>query len=130
MKKFGLLKILGRSACIVASSYAEFGGTLIEVDELEERFKGEMSQIKAKVEDRISSVENKVSDLHAMMKKLLENQIAASEAKESVGKTTSSVYRRRDDEVEIMEEQGERYEGRHGVRACLIIYIEDGTIDM
>ncbi|KAL0922944.1 hypothetical protein M5K25_006976 [Dendrobium thyrsiflorum] len=73
-----------------------------------------MSQIKATVEDRISSVENKVSNLHAMMKKLLENQIAASEAKEPVEKTTSSVYRRRDDEVKIMEEQGERYEGRHG----------------
>ncbi|KAL0918017.1 hypothetical protein M5K25_013136 [Dendrobium thyrsiflorum] len=76
-----------------------------KVDALEERFEGEMSQIKATVEDRISSVENKVSDLHTMMKKLLENQIAALEAKESVGKTTSSVYRRRDDEVEIMEEQ-------------------------
>ncbi|KAL0908652.1 hypothetical protein M5K25_023157 [Dendrobium thyrsiflorum] len=46
-----------------------------KVDALEERLEGEMSQIKATMEDRISSVEDKVSDLHAMMKKLLENQI-------------------------------------------------------
>ncbi|KAL0923889.1 hypothetical protein M5K25_004675 [Dendrobium thyrsiflorum] len=85
-----------------------------KVDALEECFEGEMSQIKATVEDRISSVKNKVSDLHAMVKKLLENQIVAFEAKKPVEKTTSSVYRRRDDEVEIMEEQEERYEGRHG----------------
>ncbi|KAL0917558.1 hypothetical protein M5K25_012627 [Dendrobium thyrsiflorum] len=83
------------------------------MDALEERSEGEMSQIKAMVEDRISSVENKVSDLHAMIKQLLDNQTAASEAKEPVGKTTNSVYCRRDDEVEIMEEQGERYGGRH-----------------
>ncbi|KAL0910370.1 hypothetical protein M5K25_021346 [Dendrobium thyrsiflorum] len=83
-------------------------------DALEERLEGEMSQIKATVEDRISSVESKVFDLHTMMKKILENQIAASKAKEPMGKTTSSVYHRRDDEVKIIEEQGDRYEGRHG----------------
>ncbi|KAL0906942.1 hypothetical protein M5K25_025478 [Dendrobium thyrsiflorum] len=71
-----------------------------KVDALEEHFEGEMSQIKATVEDRISSIENKVFDLHVMIKKILENKIAASKAKEPVGKTTSSVYRRRDDEVE------------------------------
>ncbi|KAL0915362.1 hypothetical protein M5K25_015774 [Dendrobium thyrsiflorum] len=85
-----------------------------KVDALEERLEGEMSQIKAMVENRISSVENKVSDLHTMKKKILENQIAASEPIEPVGKTTSSVYHRRDDEMEIMEEQGDQYEGRHG----------------
>ncbi|KAL0916042.1 hypothetical protein M5K25_013523 [Dendrobium thyrsiflorum] len=77
-----------------------------KVDALEERLEGEMSQIKETMKDRISSVENKVSDLHAMMKKILENQIAASETKEAAGKTTSSVYHRRDDEVENMEGQG------------------------
>ncbi|KAL0921090.1 hypothetical protein M5K25_008125 [Dendrobium thyrsiflorum] len=54
-----------------------------KVDALKERFEGEMSQIKATVEDRISSVENNVSDLHAMM---------------------NSDFRRREDDVEIMEE--------------------------
>ncbi|KAL0924936.1 hypothetical protein M5K25_005797 [Dendrobium thyrsiflorum] len=64
-----------------------------KVDALEERLEGEMSQIKATVENRISSVEDKVSsledkvfDLHEMVKKILENQIqmAASETKGQV----------------------------------------------
>ncbi|KAL0903225.1 hypothetical protein M5K25_027586 [Dendrobium thyrsiflorum] len=65
-----------------------------------------MSQIKATAEDRISSVENKVSDLHKMMKKILENQIqkAASETKGPMGRTTNSEFRWRKNDVEIMEE--------------------------
>ncbi|KAL0912192.1 hypothetical protein M5K25_018150 [Dendrobium thyrsiflorum] len=83
-----------------------------KVDALEKRLKGEMSQIKATVEDRISSVEDKVSsledkvsDLPAMMKKLFENQIqtAAPEAKGLVGKMTNPEFRRRENDVEIME---------------------------
>ncbi|KAL0923463.1 hypothetical protein M5K25_007521 [Dendrobium thyrsiflorum] len=68
------------------------------------------------VEDKVSSVEDKVSDLHAMVKMMLENQIqmATSEVKGPVGRTTNSEFRRRDDEVEIMEERGGRYRGRHG----------------
>ncbi|KAL0924344.1 hypothetical protein M5K25_005160 [Dendrobium thyrsiflorum] len=85
-----------------------------KVDVLEERLEGEMNQIKATVEYRISFVEckvsfveDKVSDLHAMVKKILENQIqtAASEAKRPAGRTTNSEFRRRGDEVEIMEER-------------------------
>ncbi|KAH0468968.1 hypothetical protein IEQ34_002200 [Dendrobium chrysotoxum] len=62
-----------------------------KVDELEERLEEKMSQIKTTMEDRISPVEDKISDLHAMMK-LLENQIqtATSEAKELAGKMTNS----------------------------------------
>ncbi|KAL0909207.1 hypothetical protein M5K25_020054 [Dendrobium thyrsiflorum] len=82
-----------------------------------------MSQIKATMEDllssvegKISSMEDKVSELHLMMKKFFENQIqvAASEAKGLVGRTTNFDVRRRDDEVEIMEEQGGKYGGRYG----------------
>ncbi|KAL0924689.1 hypothetical protein M5K25_005539 [Dendrobium thyrsiflorum] len=62
------------------------------------------------VEDKVSSVEDKVSDLHAMVKKMLENQIQtmASEAKGPAERTTNSEFRRRDDEVEIMEKRGGR----------------------
>ncbi|KAL0917642.1 hypothetical protein M5K25_012718 [Dendrobium thyrsiflorum] len=87
-----------------------------KVDELEECLEGEMSKTKATVEDRISSVEDKVPfvedkifNLYAMVK-MLENQIqtTASKAKRLAGRMTNSEFRRRDDEVEIMEERGGR----------------------
>ncbi|KAH0469180.1 hypothetical protein IEQ34_002412 [Dendrobium chrysotoxum] len=93
------------------------------VDALEECLEGEMSQIKATVEDKISSVEDKVSsvedkvfDLYEMVKKILKNQIqtAASDAKGLAGRTTNSEFHRRDNEVEIMEERGGRYGERRG----------------
>ncbi|KAL0912871.1 hypothetical protein M5K25_016285 [Dendrobium thyrsiflorum] len=96
-----------------------------KVDALEERFEGEMSQIKATMEDRLSSVEgkvssmeDKVSDLHLMMKKIFENQIqmTASEAKGPVGRTTNSDVRRREGDGEISEEKGGRYRERCGNR--------------
>ncbi|PKU77168.1 hypothetical protein MA16_Dca013203 [Dendrobium catenatum] len=77
-----------------------------------------MSQIKATVEDQISSVEDKVSfvedkvsDLHLMVKKLLENQIqiVASEAKGPMGRTTNFDFHKREHDVEIIEEKGGRY---------------------
>ncbi|KAL0928780.1 hypothetical protein M5K25_000702 [Dendrobium thyrsiflorum] len=82
-----------------------------KVDALEEHLEGEMSQMKATVEDRISSMEYKVSYLCAMVKNLLENQIqtAASETKGSVRRTTNYEFRKRKNNVEIMEEKGGRY---------------------
>ncbi|KAL0904307.1 hypothetical protein M5K25_026399 [Dendrobium thyrsiflorum] len=91
-----------------------------KVDALEECLEGEMSQMKEMVEDRISyvedkvlSVEDKVFDLHAMVKKLLENQIQmeASETKGLVGRTMNSEFLRRENDVEIMEEKGEGGKG-------------------
>ncbi|KAL0904196.1 hypothetical protein M5K25_026272 [Dendrobium thyrsiflorum] len=72
-----------------------------KVDELEERLEGEMSQMKATVEDRISFVEDKVSsveakifDLHEMVKKILKNQIqmVTSETKGPMGRMTNSEF--------------------------------------
>ncbi|KAL0917670.1 hypothetical protein M5K25_012749 [Dendrobium thyrsiflorum] len=82
-----------------------------------------MSQIKATMEDRLSSVEGKissiekVSDLHLMMKKIFENQIqvAASEAKGPV-RTTNSDVRRKESNGESIEERGGRYRERRGYR--------------
>ncbi|KAL0911003.1 hypothetical protein M5K25_019103 [Dendrobium thyrsiflorum] len=103
----GEISFRGRNPCLFMEKKSDFFMAAKKVDALEERLEGEMSQIKATKEDRISSVEHKISDLHAMMK-LLENQIqtAPSEVKEPAGKTTNSDCRRRDDEVETMEEQG------------------------
>ncbi|KAL0918520.1 hypothetical protein M5K25_010532 [Dendrobium thyrsiflorum] len=80
---------------------------------------GEMSQIKDTMEDRLSSVEgkvlsmeDKVSDLHLIMKKIFENQIqvATLEAKELVGRTMNSDVRRREGDGEIIEEKGKELE--------------------
>ncbi|KAL0918737.1 hypothetical protein M5K25_010764 [Dendrobium thyrsiflorum] len=99
--------------------------TTKKVDALEERFEGEMSQIKAMMEDRLSSVEgkvssieDKVSDLHLMMKRIFENQIqvAALEAKGPMGRTTNSDVRRRESDGEILEEKEGRYRDRRGNR--------------
>ncbi|PKU66361.1 hypothetical protein MA16_Dca027270 [Dendrobium catenatum] len=82
-----------------------------------------MSQIKAMVEDQISSVEDnfspvedKVSNLHLMVKRLLENQIqtAASEAKEPMGRTMNFDFRRRENDVEIIDEKRGRWGERCG----------------
>ncbi|KAL0903552.1 hypothetical protein M5K25_027940 [Dendrobium thyrsiflorum] len=77
-----------------------------------------MSQIKATMEDRfsfvegkVSSMEDKVFDLHLMMERIFENQIqvAASEAKGLAGRTTNSDVRRRENDGVILEEKGGRY---------------------
>ncbi|KAL0925386.1 hypothetical protein M5K25_003711 [Dendrobium thyrsiflorum] len=79
-----------------------------KVDVLEERLEGEMNQIKTTVEERMSSMEGQVADLHDMIKKMLEvhNQTAASIARSGEGKSTNSEIHREEEEVEIVE--GER----------------------
>ncbi|KAL0913856.1 hypothetical protein M5K25_017348 [Dendrobium thyrsiflorum] len=86
-----------------------------KVDALEERLEGEMSQMKAMVDDRISTIEGQVSDLHEMVKKILENQnqTATSEARGLIGRNMNSEIRRRENDVEIIEERGGRYRERH-----------------
>ncbi|KAL0911183.1 hypothetical protein M5K25_019304 [Dendrobium thyrsiflorum] len=81
-----------------------------KVDALEENLDGEMSKMKATVEDRISSMEVKVSDLHEMVKRILknQNQMAASEARGPVGRNTNSEIRRTENDVEIIEERDGR----------------------
>ncbi|KAL0906658.1 hypothetical protein M5K25_025171 [Dendrobium thyrsiflorum] len=67
-----------------------------KVDALEECLEGEMSQIKVMVADRISSMEDKFSDLQEMVKKIwdLQNQTVASEARVPIGRNTNSKNRR------------------------------------
>ncbi|KAL0913899.1 hypothetical protein M5K25_017391 [Dendrobium thyrsiflorum] len=81
-----------------------------KVDALEERLEGEMSQIKATVEGRISSMEDKFSNLEVMMKKALElhNPTVASEARVSVGGNTNYGSHRDDHDVEILEGEERR----------------------
>ncbi|KAL0910185.1 hypothetical protein M5K25_021136 [Dendrobium thyrsiflorum] len=105
-----------------------------KVDALEERLEGEMNQIKTKVEERMSSMEGQVVDLHDMIKKMLEvhNQTAASVARSGEGKSTNSEIHKEEEEVEIVEGERRRphlepiqreerggeyggYHGRHGV---------------
>ncbi|KAL0908135.1 hypothetical protein M5K25_022608 [Dendrobium thyrsiflorum] len=76
-----------------------------KVDALEERLEGEMNQIKATMEEKISSMEGQVADLRDMMKKMLEihNQMAAAVAMVVEGKNTNSEIRREEDEVEIVD---------------------------
>ncbi|KAL0906115.1 hypothetical protein M5K25_024580 [Dendrobium thyrsiflorum] len=61
--------------------------------------------MKVSVEDRISSMEGKVSDLHEMMKKILDNQnqMAVSEARGPVERNMNSKIRRSENNVEIIE---------------------------
>ncbi|KAL0909634.1 hypothetical protein M5K25_020520 [Dendrobium thyrsiflorum] len=77
---------------------------------------GEMSQIKATVDDRLCSMEGKVSDLHEMVKKILDNQnqMAASETRCPVGRNTNSEIHRSENGIKIIEETSGRYEERRG----------------
>ncbi|KAL0917440.1 hypothetical protein M5K25_012501 [Dendrobium thyrsiflorum] len=54
-----------------------------KIDALEERLEGEMSQIKTTVEDRISSMEDKFSDLQEMVKKAAERDANPARAYKS-----------------------------------------------
>ncbi|KAL0909185.1 hypothetical protein M5K25_020032 [Dendrobium thyrsiflorum] len=85
-----------------------------KVDALEERLEREMSQMKT------------VSDLHEMVKKILENQIqtTASETKGPMGRTNSE-FRRTKKDVEIMEEKGGRYGERRGYGGWHVVYMTD-----
>ncbi|KAL0911038.1 hypothetical protein M5K25_019141 [Dendrobium thyrsiflorum] len=78
-----------------------------KVNALEERLEGEMRQKKAMVEDRISVMEGQVSDLHKIVKKILENQnqMVASEARGVVGRNTNSEIRRRENDLKGGEEK-------------------------
>ncbi|KAL0922774.1 hypothetical protein M5K25_006791 [Dendrobium thyrsiflorum] len=83
--------------------------TAKKVDALEERLEGEMSQMKATVDDRISAMKGHVSDLHEMVKILEnQNQTAASKARYPIGRNMNSEIRRRENDVEIIEERGGR----------------------
>ncbi|KAL0914112.1 hypothetical protein M5K25_017618 [Dendrobium thyrsiflorum] len=81
-----------------------------KVDALEERLGGEISQIKATVEDGISSVEDKFSNLEEMVKKVLNlhNQTAASEAKVLACGNINFDSGRDDHDVEILEGEERR----------------------
>ncbi|KAL0904696.1 hypothetical protein M5K25_026832 [Dendrobium thyrsiflorum] len=61
-------------------------------------------------------MEGNVSNLHEMVKKILKNHIqtVALKAEGLAGRTKNSEFPRRNTEVQIMEERGERYGGRHG----------------
>ncbi|KAL0919982.1 hypothetical protein M5K25_009077 [Dendrobium thyrsiflorum] len=66
----------------------------------------------------MSSMEDKFSDLHLMVKKILDNQVqmVASKARGPTGRTTNSNFCRREGDGEIMEEKGGRYVERRGNR--------------
>ncbi|KAL0912589.1 hypothetical protein M5K25_018571 [Dendrobium thyrsiflorum] len=87
-----------------------------KMDALEERLEREMSQMKATVDDRISSMEGKVSYFHEMVKKILDNQnqTAASDARGPVKRNTNSEICKSENEVEIIEERSGRYGKRRG----------------
>ncbi|KAL0921432.1 hypothetical protein M5K25_008501 [Dendrobium thyrsiflorum] len=81
-----------------------------KVDALEECLEGEMSQIKATVENKISFMEDKFSDLQEMVNKIcdLQNLTAASEARVPTGRYTNSDNHRDENDVKILEGEGRR----------------------
>ncbi|KAI0503976.1 hypothetical protein KFK09_014923 [Dendrobium nobile] len=60
---------------------------LKKVDILEEKLEGEVGQFKSEVEESISSMEGRFSNLEDMMKKILElhTQLATSKARAPMG---------------------------------------------